>query len=722
MIVTAAEQFGNRLKKKIYFDNCNFRFTLCKIPFTGKSKWVPPDGKLNPNILACINDYMKEIREINVTSDQKNLTKNEHLALKNLKQNNNIIIKKADKGSAVVIMDKESYLHEGYRQLSNPLHYKKLDSPIYHQTATKISEILQNLKDNKHITDKQFEFLKPPSTPRPRRFYMLPKIHKPTNTWTLPHKIPVGRPIVSDCSSESENIAAYIDHFIQNEAKRHPAYIKNTEDFINKIHSLELPKDFLLVTMDIESMYTNINHDKGLEATREALGRVSYTNDKYKAIVELLEISLKCNDFEFNGDFYLQTLGTSMGKKWAPHYADIYMAKFEKDALQKCPLKPHTYLRYLDDIFIIWTHGKQAFFDFLNIFNSHQPPIKFKAEIQNYFINFLDTTIFKGGSDSDIPLLTKVYFKPTDTHQLLHKTSFHPKHTYKGLIKSQLFRFIRICTRTSDFNEAWNVLYEALSSRNYSKRWLRKMRIECMHEIEQKIAWDYMPVTNPSSSSAGASPCNVAKCKTCPLIHKCHNFDSTELDTTHSIIDTLNCNSSHIIYLYTCNICKIQYVGETGNTLRNRTNRHRTAIKTGNEDNALAAHLNNKHPDIEPSIASFTLTPIEQVGDMGNEKANLLQRRMREQQWITTLHTFEPKGLNVKIFNYKTPLNDDKDILPFIIPYSGTSAKAAKIVKKHMQTLLENEDIVGNSTFRTITAYSRHKNLSNLLVNSLVKE
>jgi len=26
-------------------------------------------------------------------------------------------------------------------------------------------------------------------------------------------------------------------------------------------------------------------------------------------------------------------------------------------------------------------------------------------------------------------LKTRVYFKPTDTHQLLHATSFHPKHT-----------------------------------------------------------------------------------------------------------------------------------------------------------------------------------------------------------------------------------------------------------------------------------------------------
>jgi len=31
-----------------------------------------------------------------------------------------------------------------------------------------------------------------------------------------------------------------------------------------------------------------------------------------------------------------------MGRDWVPHYADIYMAQYEKEALLKCPLNPHT--------------------------------------------------------------------------------------------------------------------------------------------------------------------------------------------------------------------------------------------------------------------------------------------------------------------------------------------------------------------------------------------
>jgi len=126
------------------------------------------------------------------------------------------------------------------------------------------------------------------------------------------------------------------------------------------------------------------------------------------------------------------------------------MAKFEKEALEKCPLKPHTYLRFLDDIFIIWPHSIEAFHEFLSILNNHEPPIKFKYTINTDTVDYLDTTIFKNENNNG-KLLTRVYFKPTDTHQLLHKESFHPKHTFKGILKSQIIRFHRICLRQKDF-------------------------------------------------------------------------------------------------------------------------------------------------------------------------------------------------------------------------------------------------------------------------------
>ena len=54
------------------------------------------------------------------------------------------------------------------------------------------------------ISDKQLEYLEPPANLRPRRFYTLPKIHKPQESWTVSSVIPPGRPIVSNCNSETE--------------------------------------------------------------------------------------------------------------------------------------------------------------------------------------------------------------------------------------------------------------------------------------------------------------------------------------------------------------------------------------------------------------------------------------------------------------------------------------------------------------------------------------
>jgi len=100
---------------------------------------------------------------------------------------------------------------------------------------------------------------------------MLPKIHKAFNSWTFPDKMPPGRPIVSDCNSESKNVASFIDSILKPPAMKHPSYIKNTYDFEDKIAKLVIPDGCLLITLDVESMYTNIDHAKGLNAVSEAL-------------------------------------------------------------------------------------------------------------------------------------------------------------------------------------------------------------------------------------------------------------------------------------------------------------------------------------------------------------------------------------------------------------------------------------------------------------------
>ena len=74
-------------------------------------------------------------------------------------------------------------------------------------------------------------------------------------------------------------------------------------------------------------------------------------------------------DFEFNGEMYQQVCGCAMGKRFSPNFASIYVAEWEKATLSKSSKSPLLYLRYLDDILIIWPHSKEEFWNFFEILN-----------------------------------------------------------------------------------------------------------------------------------------------------------------------------------------------------------------------------------------------------------------------------------------------------------------------------------------------------------------
>ena len=152
--------------------------------FRIKSTWMPPSN--NPFLECELKTLVSAIKNIPDALPKSNLPKNERIALKNLAKNKDIIIRPADEGAAIVVMDKKDYISETERQLSHPIHYKTLDQPVFPQAITKINEIFRELKDLKFIDKGQFDFLACLSDPTPRRMYLLPKIHKEKNKWPPP--------------------------------------------------------------------------------------------------------------------------------------------------------------------------------------------------------------------------------------------------------------------------------------------------------------------------------------------------------------------------------------------------------------------------------------------------------------------------------------------------------------------------------------------------------
>lgn len=109
---------------------------------------------------------------------------------------------------------------------------------------------------------------------------------------------------------------------------------------------------------------------------------------------------------------------------------------------------------------------------------------------------------FRASNTTHKSLQTKVYFKPTDTYALLHKSSYHPKHTFKGIIKSQLIRYHCISSNIQDFHASTSILFHSLRSRGYSKRFLRSLKNSTLASLA--------PARSPPHTS---SPPQVPKCE-----------------------------------------------------------------------------------------------------------------------------------------------------------------------------------------------------------------
>lgn len=83
---------------------------------------------------------------------KRNLLLEELNALRELRYNKHIVIKPADKRSTKVIMGREQYITEAYRQLNNKTYNQKLDQPIYLDTIQTVHNIINPLKEKRFIT------------------------------------------------------------------------------------------------------------------------------------------------------------------------------------------------------------------------------------------------------------------------------------------------------------------------------------------------------------------------------------------------------------------------------------------------------------------------------------------------------------------------------------------------------------------------------------------
>ena len=199
-----------------------------------------------------------------------------------------------------------------------------------------------------------------PVDSKPARFYILPKVHMSGYP---------GRSIASAVVSPTEGLSELVDHFIQPFVPNISSYIRDTQDFLDKLHTLcPLPVESILCTIVVIALYPSISHDDGLANLLNALLVNSIPTLNINGIFDMTELVHNRNVFEFYKEYFIQTSRTAIGSNLAPCYANLFLSIFERNMLNQYPIKLSIWHRYIDD-------SEDKFKDFLAYTNTVNPAI-----------------------------------------------------------------------------------------------------------------------------------------------------------------------------------------------------------------------------------------------------------------------------------------------------------------------------------------------------------
>ena len=463
---------------------------------------------------------------------------------------------------------------------------------------------------------------------------------------------------------------------------------------------------------------TVIDHSDGITACVEKLdGRAGLEKERMPTayIKELIELILTSNCFKFGNRFYHQIKGTAMGTPMAPGYANVFMGVVEEDLLDRYEretgFRPKVWLRFLDDVFMLWQYGPDELKKFQSYMQSFAKGRGMKTELQFTFevgvsVPFLDTKVTIDGHH----LTTTLYSKQTDAHLYLRRDSCHPPSCTKGLVKGELLRARRICSTEDGFKEAAESMIGYFGERGFERRDMEKTYREVLNikrdevlEYKAKPENDRVPFvvtfhprlrklgnvlhkyfyllqSNERLKRSFPQPpmvafrrlrnlrdmlmhsklrreekeeqkeircCNGNRCKCCGILVESEEFEVN--GRRHSSRVGGTCKSSNLIYGVSCRKCKDSwYIGETGMRLNERMNQHRYSIgKFKRGESIDKSNDTGLSEHFGNDEHDFDKDAQLHIIENGNWKS-VEERQCKEGFYICKYSTLEPSGLNKK--------------------------------------------------------------------------
>jgi hypothetical protein len=388
------------------------------------------------------------------------ISKDQYNQIKEFNANKTIIVRKADKSNTFVIMNREDYNNKINELLCDNTKFKIISKDTSDSLKSEINKLITTMNAVSEVN-----FPKLSGHFEPGYVYGNPKTHKDIRNPPL-------RPIVSQVSTVTYDTAKWLNSIITPfMPKTH--MVESTFEFIQIAKTIENPK--LLASLDVESLFTNV---PVLETVNIILENVYNHPDLppprqiSKVIMKkLLIICTTKTPFRSpDGQLYQQINGVSMGTPLGPTFANYYMCNLENTVFANNPsLKPPTYCRYVDDIFMVLDNFHQlttikTAFETCSVLN-------FTFEIESMKqIPFLDTLITRNNQI----VTTSIFTKATNTGECLNFNSICPDRYKIGVITNFLHRAYEISSSWTLFTAELQRIQQLLINNNFPNSLVEK--------------------------------------------------------------------------------------------------------------------------------------------------------------------------------------------------------------------------------------------------------
>lgn len=484
-----------------------------------------------------------------------------------LKDNPHLIIAQSDKSNKTVVMESTTYNNKCLELLNDENTYKEIKTDPTNVTQNKNNSLIKEWKSKGYITDEIAKKLTIHNS-HPPKFYALVKTHKPN--------MPV-RPIVSNNQTPLYNLSKFLANSIGNIVGQNEYFIKNSFEFKHFINTIQLPTNYILISLDVISLYTNIP----INLVRQIIDNKWHILKDFTPLPKdefqrALDFTLTTNFFQFRDTFYKQLDGVAMGSPISSVIAQLVMEHAEKQIIDNLKFRILFYKRYVDDCILAIPQGKEQ--EVLDAFNAFHSKLQFTIETeQNQQINFLDLTLIR---ENGI-ILSKWYTKSVASGRYLNFYSQHHMSHKNSVIIAVIDRAIKLTSpvyREETIHKAQKLLIE----NNYPTKLINKIVRKRIHAFyntlsHSKTRGQEPPIFFSLPYVSGLSE-KIGK------IFKYHNIKTTFKSQNHVKkffsklkSQTPKMKQTHLVYKIPCLDCNSFYIGQTIQHLGERIKAHKYA-------------------------------------------------------------------------------------------------------------------------------------------------